>query len=211
MAQGEIYRATLVFADSGPAKTYTTAFALRQVTTAGFDVNDVEGVVVTWWTTAYTNGVAMRTLYPPEISLEEVKLRKISPLEPVETVSTVGLPLVGTSAADQLPGQNAVLVSSRTGKIGRRYRGRNFLPSPSEGVLGESLSVGLAEDIAFQWSGLIGDLKSIGVLSASQADMGVWSKTASEFTPYIRAQVDIRIRTQRRRAVRAATYESANV
>lgn len=211
MAQNEHYKVTIVFTDQRGGRTWTSGFYVKQTTVTGFDVSDVGAKVKDWWNTAYTGGVAMKQLYDVDIKLDSVKLRKISPLEPVETSYTTGLPIAGTDVTDPLTSEAALLLSLRTAKIGRSYRGRMYLPSISEDQVDESLTPTAATTIGTQFKGLVNALTAIGIGSGATAQVEVWSKKLAIGTPVTAVKVDQWMRSQRRRNVKAGAYSTVTV
>ena len=182
---------------------------------AGFDVGDVEGVVVDWWDTEVGGSgltTGMKALYDPAYGLEEVTLRKIDPLEVSITSDATGLPIVGTSTGDPLPMQNAALVSLRSGFIGRSYRGRMYLPAMSDGQVDENYTLTVAGNIAEQTAGMFAQFNAgIGLGNASKATPVVWSKTLSSAFEIVSVKCDIYLRSQRRRNPRQAVYATQPV
>lgn len=211
MSQNDIYRVTAVFTDSAVPKTYTTSFYLKQTTVVGFSVGDIGDLVKLWWNTAYASGVAMKSLYSTGMSLVEVTMRKWFPLSPTIDVYTTGLPVAGTVTGDNLPGENAVLLSLRTANIGRSYRGRMYLPPITETNLAGQLSSGTATTIAEQFVGLVRDLQTTGAAGAARADTVVWSRVLSASSLVTQVKCDEIIRSQRRRNQRLAEYVSSDV
>lgn len=214
MATGQTYKVTLDFSD-GSQKNKSTGFYLRQDTVAGFDVGDVEGVVVDWWDTEVGGSgltTGMKALYDPAYALEAVTLRKIDPVEATITTDSTGLPIAGTSAGDPLPMENATLVSLRTGNIGRSYRGRMYLPAVSDGQVDENYTLTVAGNIAEQTAGMFAQFNAgIGVANASKATPVVWSKVLSDSFEILTVKCDIYLRSQRRRNPRQAVYASQPV
>jgi hypothetical protein len=170
----------------------------------------VGDAVKSWWDTALEDGGAQKTFHAAEISLAEVKDRRVSPLEPTERSYTTGLPIAGTEAGGNYDPQSAILVSLRTDSIGRHYRGRTFLPPVSETDAQSSLNIANALLIADQFEGLVTVLNAVAGIDA----VIVWSKPSGAWlgakTPVTKVMVDQWLRTQRRRAIKTPLYQIAD-
>lgn len=209
MAAGEFYRVTLVFSDATTSGVITSAFHVEQDSSAGFDVGDIEGAVVAWWNTELNSSgltAGQKQIHDSTTALTSVKLRKIDPLEPVETEDTTGLPISGTSGGDPMPSNNCVLISLRTAQIGRRYRNRMYLPAPGEAEVEPDFTLAEAENIAQQFVGLVGELQSIGAGGLSIARVSAYSAALGTGNDVTNVKVDRILRTQRRRAFHPAIY-----
>lgn len=113
-------------------------------------------------------------------------------------VSTSGFPVAGTSGADPLPGQNALLVSWFTGFRGKSGRGRSYFGGLTEAAITSGVAtpglVTAAEEMA---DDLINDLNMpLGVLSRFKDG----SERAEGVIELVQARkVATQIATQRRR------------
>ena len=212
MAQNEIYKVGLSFTNASIAKGLSTGFYVNQPNVTGFTVGDIGDEIVAWWETALTGGVEMRTLYGSAITLDEVTLRKWDPLSTTIDSYTTGLPSAGTDAGQVGDSQGATLLSLRTAQIGRSYRNRMYLPSMSETDVsgGGTLTSALALDIAEQFVELVQALAAINA-GLGAAQVVAYSKTLSAGVPVTSVRCDTIVRTQRRRQLRAASYQIATV
>lgn len=226
MSQHDVYRVTMVFSRGATHPNMTSSFYVDQPNASGFDIDDIGGCVKDWWNTelnssGFTDGE--KGLYDDTVSLIQVDLRKVVPLEPTIDEYTTGLPIAGTGASQTVPAENAVLVSLRTANIGRSYRGRLFLPPPAENAVDENLTLAVAENNSEQFVGLIHNLAAIngGLGAARVGVLSLYSKTENPTPPHLRAtpiftpvtlvKTDIYMRSQRRRNTRPASYGSEAV
>jgi len=210
MASGETYKISLEFSDSVTSKSYFPGFYVKQTTLTGFDVSDVGALVKEWWDVGRLDPDPQKQWHAANIALESVRLRKIDPLEPLETAYTSGLPIAGSATGASYSASSAILFSLRTDFIGRSYRGRLFLPTPSEsncqnGILADADAL----DMADEFVALIGDLATTGAGSAADAQVSVWSPKLAIATEVTHVKVDTRLRSQRRRQLRAPAYQTA--
>lgn len=201
---GNVHRSTAYFSDTNLGTIYVTHMDVEEGALATApDIDDVGDAWKTWWNVGFNAQPAMKTFYKTTTQLDRVTLRRIKPLEPVVQEYTTGLPIAGTATSDQLDPQASILVSLRTAKIGRSYRGRMYLPSPTE-TIEESygaMSADTAQDIADNAWGLVLELDNVGDYSPV-----VFSALLNEGEPITRVLCDRRFRTQRRRAVESTLY-----
>lgn len=201
MATGDVYYVKFKFADTDEGKVYTPGFHVRQ-DGVSFDANAIATEMRAWWNNA--NPVAMKTYYAANIELQAILIRRVSPLEPLEQIITTSLPVAGTSSGDGGDPGACLLISFRTPNIGKSYRGRMYLPSPSESYV-ESAGVitdATAQDIADQTKAHFDALGAIGQLTPDV----VWSPKLSLATNVTRRLVSKQLRSQRRRTFRPSTY-----
>lgn len=72
--------------------------------------------------------------------------------------STAGMPVDGAQSGEALPGQNAVVITHRTGFSGRNFRGRTYLCGFVESqVSGNFLTSGAQSAVSAAWAGFLAD------------------------------------------------------
>lgn len=194
MASGDVWAVKMRFflADSG--KTIAPGFSLQEGAAAPLTVAQVQAKVVTFWD-------AIKSLYAPTQELTNVTLRRMVPLSNLEESDASGLPSPGTATnADDLSPSTAIVVSQRTQFIGRRFRGRTYLPNPSEGAADGNLDSTAAQTIADAY------LAMVSSFALDSMPIAVWSRINTVATPVTDILVDRRLRTQRRRQQRPPTY-----
>ena len=74
----------------------------------------------------------MKAYMPSVLSLTGIKVTDLSSQSGWTFFYQTGLPIVGTSAGASLPNNCAVVITKRTGKRGRSYRGRIYQPGLTE-------------------------------------------------------------------------------
>jgi hypothetical protein len=186
------------------ATELTTHVDIRQDGVLGPEIGDFTGVITDWWSEV-ANPLAQKATHTSDIRLTKIKYQKISPLEPIVTEFTTGLPIAGTAAGSTAPPQTAVLLSLRTSKVGRSFRGRVFLPPTTDEFTDDPgmLTAIRAGQIADQWKNQIVD--AINALAIDVTAV-VYSKVLDEPTAIQQVRCDRQIRSQRRRAPRAPSY-----
>jgi len=149
---------------------------------------------------AFVDGDALSTYYAAAMSddarIDGVSVRGVT--DPTEGFDLSFDPsIVGGLVGDQLPPQAACVVTFTTSRIGRSYRGRNYMfPANEDNQSGGTWNEGYLE--------AVGDyatrIQSMGELGIT-ADYGqvVWSPTLTESTPVTGHKVRTFVRTQRRR------------
>lgn len=190
MAINDVYKVTLLWNVAGNSGFVSSGFHYRQDGIGAASITDVGDEHKAWWD-------AIKEHFPTNCSLDQITLRRIEPLEPLEQLYTTGLPDAGTSAGGAVTAQVATLISLRTGNIGRSYRGRAYLPAMSESEYDTSVIIpsATASDIANETENLFAAMNALGTLYQAV----VWSPTLSVATDITLVQVDTRGRTQRRR------------
>lgn len=210
MAAGDLFRTMAVFSNADTGEELTTHITLEESAFASApDIADVGVAWKNWWNTGVTGANPEKSRHGASIALERVTLRRIYPLEPLEFEYNTGLPIVGTATGLNFPPQSAILVSLRTGLIGRSYRGRAYLPPPA---LNQSEGAGTITEASAEECGIA----FTALLAALQADSGVpvvasfiadgVERTTPVGTPITLVRVDERLRSQRRRAAEAPLY-----
>jgi hypothetical protein len=207
MAMGDVNQMTIVGYNGISFKPFTNHLYFRQDAVVGPSPAAWAADVLNWWNTAYTGGVAMKTLYQAPITLTAVEVRTVYPsLSPTPSIVTTGFPVAGTAGTDAYDPAAAVVCSLRTASIGRSNRGRIYLPAFCEGSLNQGVvPPALAATVAIQLAGL---------LDAIKAEVGsntpvIFSKKHSTSTNITQVKVDETVRTQRRRNPRAPVYGTA--
>jgi|SRR3990172_3330456 len=212
MAQGEIYKVGLEFGDTSSGKLYHCGLYVLQQTAQGFNVDDIGAEVKAMWDTGHAAGNEVEAYYDDTTELQAVTLRKWDPLEPSIATYTTGLPLPGTATSESLAPSSATVVSLRTAKIGRSYRGRIYMPAMAESIVDQgALSSVEADQLAVAFAELFDAWRSIGLLGATIAEAVVYSKTLGTAERITHVKVDRRLRQQRRRELTPALYEQATV
>jgi hypothetical protein len=102
---------------------------------------------------------------------------------------------LASSALSRLPGQNAIVVSWKTGLGGRSFRGRTYLGPISQAVITSAgvVSAGSRTTIQNAATALIAALDTVGM------PLAVYSRKLGEATPVTSAAVGTTVDTQRRR------------
>lgn len=102
------------------------------------------GLATTWanaWTAAWTDAShGLQTLYPTTTTFNGVSVATLDPTYHTEvsrTVSTAAL--AGTATGDSLPFLNSVVVSLRSNTLGKRARGRTYLPAMEETMVNNDI------------------------------------------------------------------------
>lgn len=202
MAINDVYRVLVQWTDGNTLETNTINICGRQPGALAPSITNVGDAVKDWWNAAAAGGVAMKSWYTSSLSLSAVKLRRLKPIEPVELIYTTGLPIAGTNTSDAGRSVDAIVVSLRTAKIGRSYRGRVFLPSPAEdktissGIL-STTDAGLCK---VQFQDLLTDLAGFLAVPC------VFSRVLDTSDDITSIFVDRKIRAQRRRQSRLPVY-----
>lgn len=91
---------------------------------------DFADAVTLLWSGSNSPAGNIEGLYPASIGVDGVVIDELSGAGTNVSQGTASLSLVGTSIAEALPPQCAVVVSTRTNTPTRSGRGRFFLPSP---------------------------------------------------------------------------------
>lgn len=201
---GDVHRIMIVFSNTTLGQTYTTHMDVEQDPGGGAPpIAQVGDAVKEWWDVGLNGANPAKQYYKTTTQLDLVRLRRIKPLENVVQEYTTGLPIAGTDTGELLAGQIAILASLRTAQIGRSYRGRMYLPAPTEAFESSvgAMDASVAQDIA---DGLWGLVLELDVPTAYSPV--VFSELLDEGTGITRVLVDRRFRTQRRRAIENTLY-----
>lgn len=197
MALNDIYAVKLRFLLGSSGKLVAPGVHFVQASIATPDVETVAENVVGFWD-------AIKANFSADTALTAVTLRRVEPLEPLEHISTTDMPDpgTGTAATDLAPG-TAIVVSWRTGFIGKSYRGRTYLPAPAEAVSDGDLTALAAQAIADAADDLI------TAMAADDMPLVVYSRNPLiGGTEVESVLVDQRLRSQRRRQTRVPNYVS---
>lgn len=207
MAIGDVYRITVVFNQVSFNESQTTSFHIDQNALTAPQLGDVAPVVVDWWNTGL-GGTAQKTFHTDEIQLAKIQMQRIQPFEPVIQEFITGLPISGTAAGDMGAPASCALVSKRTAKAGRRFRGRSYLPTLAEGFLdpGGSITTVNAQAIADTYLNMVQGINGIIV---GDPTFVVWSQVAVQQNPVTSIKVDRFVRNQRRRNSNTRSYVTA--
>jgi len=95
------------------------------------DLIAIADEAVTWWTTTYSNGLVN------DVCLLSVTATDMSVQGGQQYTADVSPPTCGTSTAPPLPGNVTGTISWRTGRTGRRYRGRTYAVGFGEPDVGD--------------------------------------------------------------------------
>lgn len=202
MAVGDVYQVRWEFNETALGRKYTPGFQVRQVDPT-FDAAGVAAAAVELW--AGTIGAnTTRSFYATELQLDAILIRRVKPLEDLEQRITTSLPLAGTSTADRLAPENAVLISHRTTRIGRSRRGRTYFPAPTETVNDEpgSWTTTFTQHMFDAWEAMQATLS--GILTGQPQT--VFSETLNSDELVTVSYVDRRVRSQRKRNVQSPLY-----
>lgn len=115
--------------------------------------------------------------------------------------------LFGGSGTGSLPLQSAIVATLRTGRIGRQYRGRMYLPCTAQPLTAHQLG-------STTITALLGALKATFNNAATYSSMGsprVVSFTGGHTAAVTQITMDSKIDIQRRRAAKEAITTSGNV
>ena len=108
--------------------------------------NQGEASLLTTWTNAWStawnsNTFGLQTLYPTGTEINELTVATVDQNYKQVSKSIQAVAYAGTSTADTLPYQEAIVVSLRTAMIGRHARGRFFLPAMAEDAVNGDILV----------------------------------------------------------------------
>lgn len=210
MAVGDIYKVTIVFTNSNTGENVTTGYHVKQIDVGTPSMTQIGDEVKDWWNTAFTSGVAMKSLYGAAIALDHIELRRVVPSSVTVESYTTGLPIAGTDAGNSGDPKTAILLSLRTDSIGRRYRGRMFLPPFSEldltgaTIIDTATTLAVATQFARLADAHMGNI-------TNNAEIGIYSAVGGFITPMTVVKVDQNVRSQRRRQVNNTAYQTAAV
>jgi len=206
MAENDIYRVTLEFQDTDAGGPFMSS-SYSVIQDAGtWDSQAVMSCAFDWWDAGYTGIDPAKSHFATTVALTNITSRRIDPLEPIIIASTETFPVAGTDTGNSLPPNSATLLSIRTEKIGRSYRGRMFLPPCSEADSAGNMVEADAQELADAFAALC----NATATTLSGGRIGVYSQVLGTFEPATDVKVDRRLRVQRRRQP-AAQYKSTSV
>lgn len=207
MAIGDVYELTIVWHNTITDEDVTSRVRGQQNLLVAPDVGTLEDDVVAAWETSLSTADAWYLYYPSSIVLTKVKLQRIDPFEAIILENSDNLPSVGGASSEAGRPQDCILASIRTAKAGRSYRGRMYFPTPGEAITTNTGNLTNAQAVAFAlqtsdfFDSLVADSFEPGVYSTQHNKVAV-----TEFNARTNVLVDTRLRTQRRRTVRAPAY-----
>lgn len=118
-------------------------------------------------------------------TLREVYARALDSDSAPTATTPVVPPVDGSQTGEALPGQNAIVVTFRTAKTGRSYRGRNYICGITEGQSsGNSMTSGAFADLQAAWAAYEAAVESAGYVQvvASRQHNGIVTGTAETKT-----------------------------
>lgn len=202
MAAGDVYRLKIYWTNGNTGESESTHIDGVQAGAAAPTMSALGDDVKDWWNIALGGFSAEKSRHPAAVTLDRVTLQRIKPLEAVIQQYTTGLPIAGTSGGDALPPQDSCIVSLRTNLIGRRHRGRSYLPPMTETQVTSNGSIDstVAQAVADQYEAFL------DTLFADEFTPSVYSKVADSAQAITSIKVDRIMRTQRRRSTRGSVY-----
>lgn len=90
------------------------------------EMTTLANALKTWWDTYYKLAI------PPQISLTQVQVRLYDPSNPLAQDLAVSPAIIGTRGTVSEAANATSTISLRTGRAGRAYRGRIYIPGLSE-------------------------------------------------------------------------------
>lgn len=200
MALGDVWQLLWKWQDSDILKDRTTRIRVEQVSTDDPVMGDVDGPMEDFWD-------AIKANFSSNLVLTLLELRAVHPNTAV--LYTKVEAVAGTGSADMYDPSAAIVTSMRTAKAGRSYRGRSYLPSPSPAAVTASSDVGtgVAGAIKGAWEDLDAALVALPhalepvVMSLQHNGSAVF-----ETNRILLYEVDVNLRSQRRRQTRAPAY-----
>lgn len=206
MAAGDVWRVLWRWEDGNTTKQYTTG--LHVIVGAGdvtFD-EDLQAAMTQFWTDVKDN-------YPTSLVLDLIELRQVKPADAGLFQETQAV--AGTAANDDMAPGSAVVVSTRTALAGRSYRGRMYLPgvAKSKTTATSDVASTTASDIKTAIETFDASAVSAGigfapiVFSRQHTPPGETEPVIEDHVERItRYEVDVNLRSQRRRQTRAPAY-----
>ena len=164
---------------------------------AAGDMDDVGAELVSWFDTT------LKANMPATITLFEVKLTDLTTAQGEVINYQTGLPIQGTDVATALPNNCALVITKRTAKRGRSFRGRIYHPAlPRDQVTDNVVAAGLVTTLTSAY----GLITSIPILSGGSVSLVVVSRIQNgvplvegEVTQVTALTSDGIVDTQRRR------------
>jgi len=162
---------------------------------------------------AWTDGThGLQTLYPTTTVLTKARTYQLFLTlgPPIKVKAGFALETAfthaGTSGADGLPDQDAIVVSLRTAGVGVNNRGRTFLPACDEAiVVGDVLGTTPATRVTTAMTALRAGMASAGHVQVIFNDLAtVHDPVVATVKPITSCETDRVVRTQRRRIRKSA-------
>lgn len=172
---------------------------------------DIDAILGTW-VAAFNNtyGVTYRGMIPSTAAYTQVRAYYYTGGSTAAVVSQSGLTGVGTGATAPLPNQCCLVVTLMTGRPGRRYRGRIYLPFIGAALTSGQLTSAQCTTYANAVAGHLSAVKDANGTGGFQpANPAVMSSVVSALTPITQVRVDSKIDIQRRRAEKQVASFSA--
>lgn len=140
------------------------------------------------------------TYQSASFSWTQINGSSVNLVPPQSASYLTGFPIAGSSDAQALPPQTAMVTKLATAYAGRSYRGRVYLPGMTEthSSLGTFDSTS-RNAIQTYWDDLVAALGSAG--SDTDYTLGVYSRKLATFNPVVEAYVRSTNYTQRRRTL----------
>lgn len=176
----------------------------RSTPTSSADVDLIIDGLATWHNTGLNGETSLKTHQVTTCKLVAIQAQRFMAAPPDNTREKT-YSVLGLDSAPGLPPTVCACISLRTGKAGRSYRGRMFLPGIPETTnspLGTLLSA-QQQAIADCAKGLLGGLPG---LSASDVKLGVWSRKLEVGNDVTSIRVGSALDIQRRRRIKDQTY-----
>jgi hypothetical protein len=148
-----------------------------------------------WWETVAD------TAYFNDVFYSKVTVTDQSMANSIQAIIAPPAPIPGALPGESEPNSVAVVVSLRTNKIGRSFRGRLFTPPPGVGVVsGSNITAGHQAALKDVWDDLLATLVTAGstpVVVSKYANK--LPRVVAVATPIFSTVVNSRVDTQRRR------------
>lgn len=153
------------------------------------DLSQITNAVVSWW---FNTG---KNTCPAGITLQDVVATKLDPSDPLQDTALSGVP--GVEVTNASPAGTTLSVSAKTGKAGRKFRGRMYW-------------VGLRED-AISQADTLSSTKLAAIVSAVaqlNADIAaalpgylrcIFHRATNTYTPVTQTVADVNVDSQRNR------------
>lgn len=114
-----VAKATMIFKED--TRAFENIFHFHKPTAWNvLELTQLATDLISWWNLNY------KTAATADVSLTEVQTRKLDPADPLAADVPVTPPIQGTQPGQDVPADATMTMSWRTGKAGRRYRGRNY-------------------------------------------------------------------------------------
>lgn len=188
---------SLCFHFTGAAQNWQFCLTLRKSAGEPLDTDLQQATADghAWWTST------LKALVSTGVSLASIVAQDLTEEGGQQYQDTIGE--AGTMSGSSVPLNACAVISARTARRGRSFRGRNYLSGLTDAILGSSMNAitsGHASALAGAWASLRGTLDGHGldhVIASKQHNGQVVSPAdVNEVTAYV---VDTLIDSQRRR------------